>query len=187
MAGHHDREPVAGTGARHRAGSSRRAEFGGQARVAARLAFRDPHQRVPDPRLEYGADEVQLDLRGTPCERIGPGTQPRREELVAPFVDALEPGAREFAPQARFHYLQLCDAPTIEATVDQMKDTARQGRLYPGEGVAPIREVVGQLPGRPLAIEVAHPTRAQALGWEGFARECLARTRALLGEEEQAA
>lgn len=88
------------------------------------------------------------------------------------------------APQDRLHYLQLCDAPpAIAPTADEMKRTAREERLYPGEGVAPIREIVSRLPGAPLAIEVAHRARAQALGPEGFARECLRRTKLLLESE----
>jgi sugar phosphate isomerase/epimerase len=89
----------------------------------------------------------------------------------------------EAVPRDRFHYLQLCDAPFAEApTVDDMRRTARSERLYPGEGVSPIREIVARLPCLPLALEITHAARIQALGYEGFARKCLDRTRAWLGE-----
>jgi sugar phosphate isomerase/epimerase len=82
------------------------------------------------------------------------------------------------APKGRFHYLQICDAPPAAApSLEDMKRTARQQRLYPGEGIAPIREIVARLPDRPLALEVAHPARRQALGAEGFAAECLRRAK----------
>ena len=61
---------------------------------------------------------------------------------------------------ALFHYAQICDA-----ALDRPTDTpglireARTGRLLPGDGVLPLRELVRQLPkGIPLSIEA--PVRA---------------------------
>ena len=86
-------------------------------------------------------------------------------------------------PANRFSYLQLCDVAHAEKpSVDDMRRTARSERLYPGEGVSPIREIVARLPGLPLALEVTHAARIQALGHEAFARECLIRTKAYLGD-----
>ena len=86
-------------------------------------------------------------------------------------------------PSDRFHYLQLCDAPHLDApTVDDLRRTARSERLYPGEGDSPIREIVAKLPGLPLALEVTHAARIQELGYERFAKACLDRTRAWLGD-----
>jgi sugar phosphate isomerase/epimerase len=86
-------------------------------------------------------------------------------------------------PEARFSYLQLCDAPFAAApSVEEMKATARGGRLYVGEGAAPIREIVQRLPGRPLALEIVHAERIAALGYEAFARTCLERAKAHLGD-----
>ncbi|MEX2224375.1 MAG: TIM barrel protein, partial [Candidatus Rokuibacteriota bacterium] len=63
-----------------------------------------------------------------------------------------------------FRYGQICDA---SADVPEPHDTpnlireARTGRLLPGEGVLPLRELVAALPaGLPLAIEA--PSRAPA-------------------------
>jgi sugar phosphate isomerase/epimerase len=63
-----------------------------------------------------------------------------------------------------FHYAQICDA---SADMPGPTDTpalireARTGRLLPGEGVLPLRELVAALPaGVPLAIEA--PCRALA-------------------------
>jgi sugar phosphate isomerase/epimerase len=65
---------------------------------------------------------------------------------------------------ALFHYAQICDAP---ADMPGPTDTpnlireARTGRLLPGEGVLPLRELVAALPaGLPLAVEA--PCQATA-------------------------
>ena len=65
---------------------------------------------------------------------------------------------------ALFRYAQICDAP---ADMPGPTDTpnlireARTGRLLPGEGVLPLRDLVAALPaGIPLAIEA--PSRATA-------------------------
>jgi sugar phosphate isomerase/epimerase len=65
---------------------------------------------------------------------------------------------------ALLRYAQICDA---SADMPGPRDTARliaearTGRLLPGEGVLPLRELVAALPaGAPLAIEA--PCRATA-------------------------
>lgn len=89
----------------------------------------------------------------------------------------------EATPRDQLRFLHLDDAPPAEnPTAEDMKRVARSARLYPGEGVAPIREIVARVPGVPLAIEITHAERIAELGYEGFARECLRRTRELLGE-----
>jgi len=78
-------------------------------------------------------------------------------------------------PRDRFAFLHLDDGPAaVNPTEDAMKAVARRERLYVGEGVAPIREVVARLPDLPLAIEIVHAERVRALGYEAFAAECLA-------------
>ena len=63
-----------------------------------------------------------------------------------------------------FRYAQICDAgPAMPAPADTpaLVREARTGRLLPGEGVLPLRELVAALPaGLPLAIEA--PCRATA-------------------------
>jgi len=63
-----------------------------------------------------------------------------------------------------FRYVQICDAsPDMPAPTDTpaLIREARTGRLLPGDGVLPLRELVAALPaGLPLAIEA--PCRASA-------------------------
>jgi sugar phosphate isomerase/epimerase len=63
-----------------------------------------------------------------------------------------------------FRYAQICDAgPDMPAPTDTpaLVREARTGRLLPGEGVLPLKELVAALPlGLPLAIEA--PCRATA-------------------------
>jgi len=65
---------------------------------------------------------------------------------------------------ALFRYAQICDAsPDMPAPTDtpSLIREARTGRLLPGEGALPLRELVAALPaGLPLAIEA--PCRATA-------------------------
>lgn len=65
---------------------------------------------------------------------------------------------------ALFRYAQICDAgPDMPGPTDTpaLVREARTGRLLPGEGVLPLRELVAALPpGLPLAIEA--PCRATA-------------------------
>ena len=51
--------------------------------------------------------------------------------------------------------------------------TAREGRLYPGEGVIDIAGMVSALPELPLSIELPNRKRIAELGAEGHARRCL--------------
>jgi sugar phosphate isomerase/epimerase len=88
-------------------------------------------------------------------------------------------------PRDRFAFLHLDDGPAAEnPTAEFMKTAARSERLYVGEGVAPIREIVARLPGLPLAIEIVHTERVKQLGYEAFAAECLIRARQHLGDGE---
>lgn len=81
-------------------------------------------------------------------------------------------------PRELFHYTQLNDAPRIHApTTEQLLYTARQERLYLGEGVIPVREIMARLPGIPCALEIAHLKRQQELGYKEFARQCLVHAR----------
>jgi sugar phosphate isomerase/epimerase len=81
-------------------------------------------------------------------------------------------------PPERFAFVHLDDGPAVSApSIDFMKQAARGARLYVGEGVAPIREVISRLPEVPLAIEIIHSKRVGQLGYEAFAAECLAHAR----------
>jgi sugar phosphate isomerase/epimerase len=81
-------------------------------------------------------------------------------------------------PKHFFHFAQLNDAPHLTApTVEQMLYTARNERLYLGEGEIPIREIMARLPGVPCSLEIAHVRRQQELGYKEFARQCLLHAR----------
>lgn len=80
-----------------------------------------------------------------------------------------------------FHFLHLCDGPAGpdgDPVLDNIRDeqmlfTAREGRLYPGEGVIDIAGMVSALPELPLSIELPNRKRIAELGAEGHARRCL--------------
>jgi hypothetical protein len=62
--------------------------------------------------------------------------------------------------------------------LDNIKDelmlfTAREGRLYPGEGAMDIAGMVGAMPNIPLSIELPNLKRIKELGVEGHAKRCL--------------
>lgn len=77
-------------------------------------------------------------------------------------------------PKTLFHYAQLSDAPHIDApTTEQLLFAARQERLYLGEGVIAVRQIMARLPGIPCALEIVHDKRRRELGYKEFARQCL--------------
>ena len=76
--------------------------------------------------------------------------------------------------------VQLCDAPRQDPGDAGAVDEAREGRLFPGEGELPLREVLAALPtGLPLSLEVptgrSHPqlTPAQRAAAAGVATRAL--------------
>lgn len=81
-------------------------------------------------------------------------------------------------PQEWFHYAQICDAPAVLGTVEEMKVIGREARLYPGEGEIDIAAIVRHLPAIPYSLEIPNKKRARELGFEEFARQCLVATRA---------
>lgn len=76
-------------------------------------------------------------------------------------VDALHldrsggvPGDLRSMPPALFDYVQLCDAPATRPSDADIPLEARSGRLYPGDGALPLRELLEALPaGIPLSLE----------------------------------
>lgn len=104
------------------------------------------------------------------------------------MVDTLHAGragvtAEELARTDKkyFHFIHLCDGPAGpdgDPVLDNIKDelmlfTAREGRLYPGEGVMDLAGMVGALPGLPLSIELPNLARIKELGVKGHAARCL--------------
>lgn len=81
-----------------------------------------------------------------------------------------------------FRFLHLADGPAGpdgDPVLDNIRDelmifTAREGRLYPGEGAMDIAGIVGALPENlPVSIELPNLKRLEELGAEGHARRCL--------------
>lgn len=73
-----------------------------------------------------------------------------------------------------FHYAHICDAPKeIPTTKEGMIHTAREERLYLGEGGIDVAAILNRIPEIPYSLEIPHARRAQELGYEEFARRCL--------------
>jgi sugar phosphate isomerase/epimerase len=77
-------------------------------------------------------------------------------------------------PRAWFHYAHLCDGPAeIPATNDGLIHTAREERLYAGEGGIDIAAILNRIPEIPYAIELPHLARVKELGYAEHAWRCL--------------
>ena len=87
-------------------------------------------------------------------------------------------------PRELLHYAQICDAPAgRDFTRDQLIHTARFERLLPGEGAIDLKGLFAALPpDLPVSIEVPHQIRLPQLGVLEWARQALAASRAVLGE-----
>ena len=57
--------------------------------------------------------------------------------------------------------IQFCDAAREAPSADQLRQEARGGRLYPGEGALPLREFVSALPPDRL-LDIEAPCAADA-------------------------
>ena len=87
---------------------------------------------------------------------------------VAIIIDALHLGRSGGTPadvaalrKELISHCQLCDAGPVAPDSARLAEEARTGRLLPGDGVLPLRELVAALPtGVPLAIEA--PVRVNA-------------------------
>ena len=104
------------------------------------------------------------------------------------MVDTLHAGragvtAKELArtPRKYFRFIHLCDGPAGpdgDPVLDNIKDdlmlwTAREGRMYPGEGVMDIAGMVKAMPEIPLSIELPNLKEIEARGVAGHAARCL--------------
>lgn len=104
------------------------------------------------------------------------------------MVDTLHAGragvtAAELARTDRkyFNFMHLCDGPAGpdgDPVLDNIRDelmlfTAREGRLYPGEGVMDLAGMAAAIPDAPLSIELPNLRRIQELGVEGHALRCI--------------
>ena len=77
-------------------------------------------------------------------------------------------------PRAWFHFAHVCDAPKeIPSTNEGLIHTAREERLYPGEGGIDIAAIVNRLPEAPYSLEIPNLARARELGYAEHAWRCL--------------
>lgn len=84
----------------------------------------------------------------------------------------------ETVPQKWFHYVHICDAPKdIPTTTEGLIHTAREERLYLGEGGIDVASILNRMPNIPYSIEIPHAKRSKELGYEEFARQCLQTTK----------
>jgi len=85
------------------------------------------------------------------------------------------------APRKYFRFIHLCDGPAgpdgdpVLANIndDLMLWTAREGRMYPGEGCMDIAGMIKAMPNIPLSIELPNLKEIEARGRFGHAKQCL--------------
>lgn len=81
-------------------------------------------------------------------------------------------------PKKYFHYAHICDAPKeIPTTTEGLIHTAREERLYLGEGGINVADILRNMPNIPYSIEMPHAKRVKELGYEEFARRVLKTTK----------
>lgn len=85
-------------------------------------------------------------------------------------------------PAGTVDFIHLCDSPAeIPEDPRDHIPVGRAGRLYPGEGVSPIRAYCAAAPYVDrIGIELPNVARVSELGLEGHARRCLETAKALL-------
>jgi sugar phosphate isomerase/epimerase len=77
-------------------------------------------------------------------------------------------------PREWYHFAHVCDAPKeIPATNEALIHTAREERLYPGEGGISIASIVNRLPEVPYSLEIPNLARVKELGYAEHAWRCL--------------
>ncbi len=84
-------------------------------------------------------------------------------------------------PREWFHFAHLCDAPAdIPETREGLIHTARDARLYAGEGGIDIAAILNRIPEVPYSIELPHLERVKELGYAEHAWRCLETARKYL-------
>lgn len=77
-------------------------------------------------------------------------------------------------PREWFHFAHVCDAPAeIPATTEGLIRTAREERLYLGEGGIDIAGILNRMPAVAYSIELPHLARVKELGYAEHAWRCL--------------
>ncbi len=90
-------------------------------------------------------------------------------------------------PDRYIHFLHLCDGPGEPPAMDD-KDalihTAREARLYIGEGGIDIAGMMNRLPVRVCSIELPNDARVAEYGYEEHARRCLISAKEYIARNE---
>ena len=94
------------------------------------------------------------------------------------------------ADPSMFGFIHLCDGPSGpdgDPVLDDIRDermlyTAREARLYPGEGDMNVKALVEAIPGHDISIELPNLARMKEIGAFSHAKACLDRAKKLLGE-----
>lgn len=91
--------------------------------------------------------------------------------------------ALEKVPPEWINFLHICDAEDLAFTREAMIETARDARLYPGEGAIDFWAVNYLFPDLPLSIELPHARRIAEFGTEQHARNCLEAARSVFDND----
>ena len=91
--------------------------------------------------------------------------------------------ALEKVPPEWINFLHICDAEDLAFTREAMIETARDARLYPGEGAIDFWAVNYLFPDLPLSIELPHAKRIAEFGPEQHARNCLEAARSVFDDD----
>ena len=84
-------------------------------------------------------------------------------------------------PREWFHFTHVCDAPAeIPTTRDALIRTARDERLYAGEGGIDVAGILHRIPEVPYSLEIPHLARVRELGYAEHAFRCLQTARTYL-------
>ena len=78
------------------------------------------------------------------------------------------------------HFMHICDAECVSYTKSEMIHTARDARLYIGEGAIDFSRINEEFPDLPLAVELPNEERSRELGHLEHARRCLASAQSVL-------
>lgn len=92
--------------------------------------------------------------------------------------------ALENVPSEWIHFMHINDADDIYYTKEEMIHTARDERLYPGEGAIDFSAINYLFPDLPLAIELPHDQRFREFGPLRHARNCLEAAQAVLNPDQ---
>lgn len=80
----------------------------------------------------------------------------------------------EDVPREWFRYLHLCNASAeIPSSKEEMTRVLREERLYLNEEGIDVASIINRIPQVPYSIELPNVKRANELGYEEFARQCL--------------